>query len=52
MTKEQIKRAYKEAKLGAKEDKLREAFCIMYRYNLVKGSDMMRLQEIIEEDRI
>ena len=49
MTKEQIKKAIREATLGGKKDALVEAFKIMYRYGLVKGSDIMILQEILEK---
>jgi hypothetical protein len=49
MTKEEIRRAIREAQLSGRKDNLVEAFKIMYRYGLVKGSDMMRLMEVLEK---
>ena len=51
MTKDQIKHAVREAELDGRLDKLQEAFGIMYRYNLIKGSDMIRLEQILSERR-
>lgn len=50
MTKEDIKKAIREAQLSGRKDNLVEAFKIMYRYGLVKGNDMMRLMEILEKE--
>lgn len=50
MTKEEIKRAIREAQLSGRKGILIESFKIMYRYGLVKGSDMMRLMEVLEKE--
>lgn len=50
MTKQDIKRAIREAKLSDNDDKLIEAFKIMYCYDLIKGSDMQRLMRVLEEE--
>lgn len=49
MTKEEITKAIKEAQLSGRKENLVEAFKIMYRYGLVKGSDMMKLMEVLDK---
>lgn len=49
MTKEQVAKAIREARIDGRLEELKEAFCLLYRYGVVSGKMMEFLMEKTEK---